>query len=232
MKVTLKQEIFCKEYIVDFNATRAAIAAGYSKKTARAIGYEILTKPYIQEAIKREIDQRSKRVEITQDRVLQEIAVCALADLADYIEVCGDGAVRVKAFDELPEGASRALESISEDRIIKETADGSQILVHDKRKIKMHSKLEALDKLGRHLGVFAADKKSTLDVTTGGKPLAALSDLETAARLAYLIKAAAKRKEEDMARGKKSDSPQSSKAKKQAKPKKSTKPTKKRGKCN
>ena len=58
----------------------------------------------------------------------------------------------------MPEHASRAIESISEDRIIRENPDGSQIVVHDKYKFKMHSKTQALEKLFKHLGLAAEER--------------------------------------------------------------------------
>ena len=73
-KLTDKQKIFCKEYILDFNATRAATAAGYSKKTARNQGCENLSKPNIQKEIKRLMESRNQRTEITADRVVKELA--------------------------------------------------------------------------------------------------------------------------------------------------------------
>lgn len=70
MKLTAKQEAFVKEYLVDLNATQAAIRAGYSEATAKEIGYENLTKPHIAEAIQKAINERSNRTEITADWVL------------------------------------------------------------------------------------------------------------------------------------------------------------------
>jgi len=72
-KLTEKQNQFILEYMKDLNATQAAIRAGYSKKTAKVIGYENLTKPYISERIQEEIDERSERVKMTADDVLREI---------------------------------------------------------------------------------------------------------------------------------------------------------------
>jgi phage terminase small subunit len=71
--MTPKQQRFVEEYLIDLNATQAAIRAGYSAETARSIGSENLTKPDIQEAIATAMDERSKRTEITQDYVLQGI---------------------------------------------------------------------------------------------------------------------------------------------------------------
>lgn len=72
-KLTAKQNMFCKEYLVDLNATQAAIRAGYSTRTAKAIGQENLTKPVIQERIQKLIQKREQRTEITADYVLQTI---------------------------------------------------------------------------------------------------------------------------------------------------------------
>jgi len=73
-KLTDKQKIFCKEYIKDFNATRAAIAAGYSKKTARNQGCENLSKPNIEKKINEMKAKRAERTQITADNVVKELA--------------------------------------------------------------------------------------------------------------------------------------------------------------
>ncbi len=72
-KLTAKQQLFCKEYLVDLNATQAAIRAGYSKKTAYSIGFENLKKPEIQEEIQKNADKRAKKVEIDANYVLGNI---------------------------------------------------------------------------------------------------------------------------------------------------------------
>ena len=69
-KLTDKQDAFCREYIVDLNATQAAIRAGYSEKTATKIASENLTKPDIQAVISQLVDARNKRVDINADWVL------------------------------------------------------------------------------------------------------------------------------------------------------------------
>ncbi len=71
--MTPKQAAFVDEYLIDLNATQAAIRAGYSAKTARQIGEENLSKPDISAAVAAGIDARSKRTQITQDRVLTDI---------------------------------------------------------------------------------------------------------------------------------------------------------------
>jgi hypothetical protein len=81
MALTAKQRAFVDEYVQDFNATRAAIDAGYSKKTARAIASENLTKPNIQEEIQNIINQRV----MSRDEALMRLADIARFDVSDYI---------------------------------------------------------------------------------------------------------------------------------------------------
>jgi phage terminase small subunit len=73
VKLTGKQEMFCKEYIIDLNATQAAIRAGYSEATARSIGQENLTKPDITQRIAELQKERIEKVEITAENVLKDI---------------------------------------------------------------------------------------------------------------------------------------------------------------
>lgn len=68
-----KQKQFCEEYIIDLNGTQAAIRAGYSKKTARAIANELLTKLDIQEYIQNIKNKRSERVKYSQDELMRDI---------------------------------------------------------------------------------------------------------------------------------------------------------------
>ena len=71
--LTDKQKMFCQEYIKDFNGTRAAIKAGYSKSSAKEIASENLTKPNIQEYLKKIMKKRADKLEIDQEYVLKNI---------------------------------------------------------------------------------------------------------------------------------------------------------------
>ena len=88
------------------------------------------------------------------------------------------------------------IESITEDRIIKESADGTQILVHDKRKIKLWNKLEALKLLAQHLKILAGLEEQK-PPTLGGAIDGIFNDLERATRISFLIEVASKRMIED-----------------------------------
>ena len=91
-KLTPKQARFVEEYLVDLNATQAAIRAGYSEQTARSIGYENLTKPDIQQAIDEARGKQQQRTEITADRVLEEYAKIAFFDPRKLFTA--DGAIK------------------------------------------------------------------------------------------------------------------------------------------
>lgn len=82
-KLTAKQSLFVKEYLVDLNATQAAIRAGYSKKTAASIGDENLRKPAIKEALDKAIKKRADKVEITAEKVLRDLEDARIAARAD-----------------------------------------------------------------------------------------------------------------------------------------------------
>lgn len=86
MALNAKQNRFVEEYLVDLNATKAAIRAGYSERTAEVIGYENLRKPQIQEAIQAAIEKRSERTETTQDKVVAELGKVAFAEAHDYTD--------------------------------------------------------------------------------------------------------------------------------------------------
>ena len=85
-KLTPKQQRFVDEYLIDLNATQAAIRAGYSAKTAPWIGQQLLSKTHIAAAVNERINNRSQRTEITQDMVLQRWWELANADANELVE--------------------------------------------------------------------------------------------------------------------------------------------------
>ena len=85
--LTKKQKLFVEEYLIDLNATQAAIRAGYSPDTAQQMGSENLSKPVIKNAIDKAIADRSRRTGINQDRVIQEIAKMAFLNPVDVIDM-------------------------------------------------------------------------------------------------------------------------------------------------
>ncbi len=140
--MTPKQRRFVQEYLLDLNATQAAIRAGYSRRTARAIGSENLTKPDVVAAIERAQAERSARTELTQDRLLQELGAIAFADVRDLFDA--EGNVRPI---QLLAASSAAIVSGLE--VVEAPGSGERRL-----KVRLYDKLRALDLLGRHLGTW------------------------------------------------------------------------------
>jgi len=150
-----QHERFCQEYLFDLNGTKAAIRAKFSKKTARSKASQLLTKVNIQKRIVELKAEREERTHVTQDRVVRELAIIGFSDLKNYISIDENtGAIIAKGFDAMPPEESRALQSIKEDRVIKEDADGRKTTVYDKVSFRMHDKIRALEILARHLGML------------------------------------------------------------------------------
>lgn len=99
MALTLKQERFVQEYLVDLNATQAAIRAGYSAKTADRIGPELLGKTCVSEAIQKAIKKREKRTEVTQDYVIEKLKEIAEKDASDGPESDLKYSSKIKALE-------------------------------------------------------------------------------------------------------------------------------------
>ncbi|MDY2987983.1 MAG: terminase small subunit, partial [Peptoniphilus sp.] len=99
MALNKKQKRFVEEYLIDLNATQAAIRAGYSPKTAKEIGSENLTKPNIKSEIDKAIAERSKRTGINADRILQELGKLGFVNIADVVDL-ETGKVKDSASDE------------------------------------------------------------------------------------------------------------------------------------
>lgn len=161
-KLTDKQSLFVDEYLVDLNATQAAIRAGYSPDTAQQIGSENLSKPVIQQAIQKAMEERSKRTEITQDMVLNELARIAFLDIRQAFDEKGN----LMPIHELPDDVARAIGGIDH-TVIGDKEDKIGIT----SKIKIIDKKGSLELLGKHLKMFT-DKKEV----TGVLGLADLSD--------------------------------------------------------
>lgn len=161
-----KRERFCQEFIIDLNGKKAAERAKYSKKTAEQQASRLLSNVKVQERIAELMKKRSERTRIAQDRVLQELAMIGFSDLRNYIDIDRDtGAIRAKGFEDMPEGESRVLKSIKEDRVIKEDADGEKTTVYDKVKFELWDKPKALEMIGRHLAMFVERHQVNANMT-------------------------------------------------------------------
>ena len=151
MSLTNKQKRFVQEYLVDLNATQAAIRAGYSEKGASVRGSELLSNIKVAEAIQVAQQDRSKRTTITQDRVLNELALLGFSNMQDYMRVGPDGDPYLD-FGDLTRDQAAALVEVT----VEDFKDGRGEGARDVRRVKfkLADKLNALVKIGHHLGMF------------------------------------------------------------------------------
>lgn len=146
MPLTAKQRAFVEEYCVDKNATRAALRAGYSRKNAESIGYQLLQKPPVSDEIERELEQQQKTLRIDAARVLLEYARLAFAK---HEKAYGpDG--KLLPLREWPPDLRRCVASMDVDT--RTSDDGKEVT--RLTKVRFHSKEKALEALGKHLNLF------------------------------------------------------------------------------
>ena len=158
-KLTDKQKRFCDEYLIDLNAMQAAIRAGYKEGYAQKHSYDMLKNPLIKKYIDKRMHDIQRRTEITQDRVLNELAAIGFSNPSHFFKVIDrpvlaggepvlDSDGNVKTFkdieftntDDLSEADKKAVSSA------KVGVNGIEV--------KLNDKIKALELIGRHLGMF------------------------------------------------------------------------------
>lgn len=174
-RLTTKQSVFVQEYLVDLCATKAAIRAGYSKKSAMEIGYENLRKPQIQTAIQKAMAERSERTKITIDMVVAELAKPGFIDIRKIFTPAGN----LISPADLPADVAAAIQSI--EVVVRPTGERDEDdnpIVEHVHKIRFHDKIKSLELIGKHLGMFndfnkaaQGDINITLRYGEGKKPL-------------------------------------------------------------
>lgn len=142
-KLTEKQQRFVDEYLIDLNATQAAIRAGYSVKTATTQGSQNLTKLNIQQVIAERMAERSKRTGVNQDRVVLELAKIAFVNATDVINA-KDATIKLSAASD----DTAAIQSVKVKIIPTKEGEGIE------REVRLNDKLKALELLGKHLGMW------------------------------------------------------------------------------
>ena len=145
-KLVEKQERFINEYLIDRNGTQAAIRAGYSPKTANEQASRLLANVNVQAELKKRMKAREKRTEITQDKVLKELATIGFCKITDYLSVV-NGSLIVKDTSEIE------LDRIPAISRIKPSQAGLELVFHDK--------VKALELIGEHLGMWKDNSVNT-----------------------------------------------------------------------
>jgi phage terminase small subunit len=156
--LTPKQEQFCQEYLVDLNATQAAVRAGYSQQTAGAIATENLTKPLISARIAELQAERAAKIGVTQEAVIAELAKMAFANMADYMTVAPDGSAYMD-LTRLTRDQAAAIQELNSETYLEK--DGDEYKPVKKSRIKLSEKRGNLELLGKHLGMFKEEVNHT-----------------------------------------------------------------------
>lgn len=154
--LTDKQERFCQEYLIDLNATQAAIRAGYSENSAKEIGCENLTKPNVQARVAELQADLAKRTQVKQEEVVAELKKIGFADIRKAVR-WGRNPTDSTSENADPNGLNMYPVSLVPSEVIEEDVAAAVCEVSLNTagvKIKMHDKLGALDKLARHLGMY------------------------------------------------------------------------------
>jgi len=149
--------MFCREYLVDLNATQAAVRAGYSRRTARSIGSENLTKPDIQEHIEHLMAERVARTEMTSDAVLHALEELAYSNIFDVLDVQPDDSLRVRDVRTLSKAVRRAIKTLKA-RQTSRSVNGARETITT-IEVAMWDKLAALGMLARHHGLLSPERQ-------------------------------------------------------------------------
>ncbi|HBO3681419.1 terminase small subunit [Pseudomonas aeruginosa] len=151
MALTKKQRLFVDEYLIDLNATQAAIRAGYSTRRATEIGYQLLQRPEVAQAIQAAMAERSKRTEVEADYVIRRLREIDEMDVLDILE--DDGSFR--SIRDWPKAWRQFLSGIEIAELFEGRGDDRRI-AGVLRKVKWPDKLRNLELLSRHVGTESA----------------------------------------------------------------------------
>lgn len=157
-ELTEKQRLFCVYYVKSFNATKSAIKAGYSRKTAEQIGYQLLQKTSVKSEIQKLKQNKLNRVMLSEDDIFQKYIDIAFADITDYLqfgskEVEGEygpytmSSVNLKDSDEV------------DGTLISEVSQGK-----DGIKLKLQDKMKALQWLSDRMDLLPTHTQTKLDL--------------------------------------------------------------------
>lgn len=155
---TARQRLFVAQYLVDHNATQAAVRAGYSAKTAEQLGSRLLKNKWVAEAIEAGLAKQEKRIERTADDVLRELWKLALVDIGLAFDANG----ALLSLAQMPEDVRRAISGIEVDELF--AGDGeARSLAGRTRKVKLWEKTKALELLGKHFKLFTEKHEHGVD---------------------------------------------------------------------
>jgi phage terminase small subunit len=174
----LRQELFAKEYSCDLNATRAAIAAGYSESTAAEIGSKLLRNSKVKRLIDRILSKRATKLEISGEKILERFESLAEGNVADFISIGEEGAPRIDVANK-----SRAelfcVQKISTDTYVIGAGNNKRVVTTIR--LDLADRLKANESLAKYKKLFADQVEVTIN------PIKGMSDAQLAERALELL---------------------------------------------
>lgn len=161
-----KYKTFVDEYLIDFHGEKAAVRAGYAPKSARSQASKMLALPKVQKYLKKKQNKIANKLEITAERVLQELGRVAFSDVRNLFDDNG----AMKPIQSMDRKTTASLAGIEITTSQSEPDKDGTIVVEHTYKIKQWDKNSALEKLAKHLGMFKEDGTSlNVNVTIEGR---------------------------------------------------------------
>lgn len=186
LKAQERRSLFVREYLVDRNGTRAAIAAGYAQRSASVTSCRLLRNAKVRAEVSRATEERLERLEVTADTVLRELAKIAFTNMKDYLSARDDGSVYVDLSRITPVQAA----GLADLRIDEYTSEKGCIR---RTRLKLGAKTRALELLGKHLKLWSNRAQPTHDLNLAEqikkareRVLRGMSDAELEAKIKEL----------------------------------------------
>jgi phage terminase small subunit len=194
-KLTRKQRFFVAEFQKDWNATQAVVRAGYNPKNlsrASEIGYQLLQKTPVQEALQKDMDEHLRKIGVHAERTLEEVARVGFSDIRKLFN--DDGSL--KSPKDLDPDTAAAIAGLEMFEKFSGRGNNREIIGRT-RKVKMFNKVKALELLMKYLKLFPiGDQKVDVEVHVRGVEPARLPNPELSPKILHLVKLAFKRQKE------------------------------------
>ncbi len=146
-----RHDRFCREYIKDLNGTRAAIAAGYAKKSAKAAASRLLTNVNVQALLAKLTKKHADKLDLSAEKVLAELSRMGFSNMLDYIKVTEEGDAYVD-LSSLTQKQAAAIHEVTVDEYVE--GKGKHARKVKRTKLKLVDKIRSLELLGKHLKLF------------------------------------------------------------------------------
>lgn len=162
-ELTENEQRFGDEYLIDFNGTKAAIRAGYSKKTAASQASRLLRKVKIQKYLSDKKEKISAKLDISQERTMQEIGRIAFSSLKCLFDENGD----LKQIKDLTDDEAAILSSVEIEELFAGGLGGLKVSIGKTKKLKLWDKVKALEMLAKHYKLYTDAPVLNGDVFVG-----------------------------------------------------------------